>query len=169
MNEPPAPADPVRSCAPTAEVIPVHGAIHTWIEPWYGAYAILGALASGLAAISIPLVVTGGGGSAVQIGAAITAQNLGALSAPFWGMLADRTRAYRTLFFLGFVSIGLGFLGFTALHGLGAWFASAFLIGLGTGASNTIASLFVVEFRPRAEWGPPHFPRGPVRRRTVAA
>ncbi|HEY1857605.1 MFS transporter [Acidocella sp.] len=127
--------------------------MNRWIEPWYVAYAILGALASGLAVILIPLVVTGGGGGSTVIGTAIAAQNVGALTAPFWGGVADKSKAYRRIFFGGFLLIGLGFLAFTLLHGAGAWFAGAFLIGLGTAASNTVASLFVVEFTPPAEWG----------------
>jgi MFS family permease len=141
--------------APLAEheVIATRGNVHRWIEPWYGAYAILGALASGLAVISIPLIITAGGGSATVIGSTIAAQNIGALFAPFWGTVADRTRAYRTVFFLGFILIALGFAGLSGLRGLGAWTSFAFLIGFGTGASNTVASLFVVEFAPKAEWG----------------
>jgi len=135
------------------EVIATRGNIHRWIEPWYGAYAILGALASGLAVISIPLVITAGGGSATGIGCTIAAQNIGALFAPFWGAVADRTRAYRMVFFLGFILIALGFAGLSSLRGLDAWTGCAFLIGFGTGASNTVASLFVVEFAPKAEWG----------------
>jgi MFS family permease len=137
---------------PDREVIATHGNIPRWIEPWYGAYAILGALASGLAVISIPLVVTTSGGSATEIGTTIAAQNIGALFAPFWGTVADRTRAYRVVFFLGFILIGLGFLGLSVLHGLSAWVACAFLLGFGTGASNTVATLFVVEFTPKEEW-----------------
>lgn len=135
------------------EVIATRDNVHRWIEPWYGAYAILGALASGLAVISIPLVITAGGGSATVIGSTIAAQNIGALFAPFWGTVADRTRAYRAVFFLGFILIAFGFAGLSGLRGLGAWTACAFLIGFGTGASNTVASLFVVEFAPKAEWG----------------
>jgi hypothetical protein len=82
---------------PDREVIAVRGNVNTWIEPWYGAYAILGALTSGLAIISVPLVVTNGGGTALQIGTAIAVQNLGALFAPLWGTVADRTRAYRAV------------------------------------------------------------------------
>lgn len=137
---------------PDREVIAVHGSISDWIEPWYGAYAILGALASGLAGISIPLIVIGGGGNPLQAGAAIAVQNIGALFAPLWGTVADRRRAYRTVFFTGFILIGTSFLGFTVLDGLPAWLVCAFLLGFGTGASNTIASLFVVEFTPKDEW-----------------
>ena len=83
-----------------------------WIEPWYVAYAILGALASGSAVILIPLAVIGRGGSATQVGAAIAALNVGALFAPFWGWLSDRFKDYRPIFFGGFLLIGAGFLSF---------------------------------------------------------
>ena len=147
-------AAPETTPAPDREVIATDGNIKRWIEPWYGAYAILGALASGLAVIAIPLVVTGGGGGATEIGTAIAAQNIGALFAPVWGSVADKFKSHRIIFFLGFILIGLGFLDLSALHGLAAWSAGAFLIGFGTGASNTVACLFVVEFTPQAEWGP---------------
>ena len=134
------------------QVIATQGPVHHWIEPWYLAYAILGALASGLAAILIPLVVTKSGGSSTQIGAAIAAQNVGALFAPIWGWAADRSLAYRAIFFSGFMLIAAGFLGLAVMHGLGTWLVSPFLIGFGTGASNTVACLFVVEFTPENEW-----------------
>ena len=137
---------------PERQVIATKGPVHHWIEPWYLAYAILGALASGLAAILIPLVVTNSGGSPTQLGAAIAAQNLGVLFAPIWGWAADRSLAYRAIFFTGFMLIGVGFLGFSVMHGIGAWLISAFLVGFGTGASNTVACLFVVEFTPESEW-----------------
>lgn len=145
------PAQPTPP-ARTAQVIPTRQ-VHRWIEPWYIAYAILGALASGFAVILIPLLVTTGGGSATEIGLAIAAQNLGALSAPFWGWISDRCKAYRSIFFGGFALIAAGFLGFALFRGSSAWLAGAFLIGFGTGASNTVASLFVVEFTPAEEWG----------------
>ncbi len=135
------------------QVIPTRGPVGRWIEPWYVAYAILGALASGIAAILIPLMVNTHGGSSTEIGSAIAAQNIGALAAPLWGSLADRSKAYRGIFFIGFMIIGLGFLAFTLFQGAEAWLAGAFLIGFGTAASNTVASLFVVEFTPAAEWG----------------
>ena len=80
------------------------------------------------------------------------ALNFGALFAPFWGWISDRSRAYRSVFFSGFLLIALGFLGFALMKGRGVWLAGSFLIGFGTGASNTVASLFVVEFTPAAEW-----------------
>ena len=140
------------STVPNRQVIPVQGPIQRWVEPWYLSYAVLGALASGLAVILIPLVVTSSGGTATHIGAAIAAQNVGALFAPLWGWIADRSRAYRGIFFGGFVLLAFGFLGFTLGHGMSAWLLSAFLVGFGTGASNTVACLFVVEFTAKSEW-----------------
>jgi hypothetical protein len=60
--------------------------------------------------------------------------------------------AYRAIFFSGFILIGAGFLGLSVMHGIDAWLTSAFLVGFGTGASNTVACLFVVEFTPESEW-----------------
>jgi hypothetical protein len=76
----------------------------------------------------------------------------GALFAPVWGNLADRTRAYRMFFFAAFIILAVGFIGFSILTGTAAWLLSAFLIGFGTGSSNTVATLFVVEFTAQAEW-----------------
>jgi MFS family permease len=137
---------------PSREIIAIPHEAHSWVEPWYGAYAILGALASGFAVIGIPLVITDAGARPATIGLVIAIQNLGVMLAPLWGSLADRTRAYRTVFFLGFILIGLGFLDFSLLHGIPAWLIGAFLLGLGIGASNTVAALFVVEFKPKDEW-----------------
>ena len=138
--------------APNLPVVPTR-AEHRWIEPWYAAYAILGALTSGAAGILIPVAVMANGGSAMEIGTAIAALNIGALFAPFWGWISDRSRAYRSVFFGGFLLVALGFLAFAFIKGPGVWLAGSFLIGFGTGASNTVASLFIVEFTPAAEWG----------------
>src|ERR1700684_3236048 len=153
----PLPEDRLAFSAP----VPIHHAtavipnrhLDRWIEPWYVAYAILRALASGPAVILIPLAGIARGGSATQIGATIAAQNVGALFAPFWGWLSDRFKDYRPIFFGGFLLIGAGFLGFALTENASIGLLSAFLIGFGTGASNTVACLFVVEFTPASEWG----------------
>jgi MFS family permease len=84
---------------------------------------------------------------------AIAAQNVGALFAPFWGWVSDRFKDYRPIFFGGFLLIGAGFLSFALIKNPSVWPVGAFLIGFGTGASNIVASLFVVEFTPATEWG----------------
>jgi DHA1 family tetracycline resistance protein-like MFS transporter len=147
----PAFSTPVPPHHSTAVIPSLH--LGRWIEPWYVAYAILGALASGSAVILIPLSVIGRGGSATQVGAAIAALNVGALFAPFWGWLSDRFKDYRPIFFGGFLLIGAGFLSFALIGTASICLVGAFLIGFGTGASNTVACLFVVEFTPASEWG----------------
>jgi MFS transporter, DHA1 family, tetracycline resistance protein len=132
-------------------VIPT-GNVLRWIEPWYVAYAILGALASGAAVILIPLMVVENGGTAIQIGMAIAAQNCGAFSAPLWGWICDRSKAYRFVFFGGFLLIAAGFISFALINRRSVWIVGSFLIGFGTAASNTVASLFIVEFTPEKEW-----------------
>ncbi len=139
------------AAAARAAVIPFRE-VRRWIQPWYVAYAILGSLVSGAAIILIPVVIVDHGGSAIQIGAAVALLNFGMLFAPFWGWLADRFKDYRAIFFGGFLLIASGFALLAALHGPRAWFTSPFLIGLGAGASNTVAGLFVVEFTPEDEW-----------------
>lgn len=147
-------------CVPTAliqsaQVITVRD-FRRWIEPWYLAYAILGALVSGTAIILIPRVIASAdaatGETGVHIGLVVAAESFGELFAPFCGWLADISRFYRPIFFGGFLLISLGFLCFV-LHGsLTLWVAGALLIGFGTAASNTVASLFIVEFAPATEW-----------------
>lgn len=139
------------SIASSAPVIPT-AEPHRWIAPWFGAYAILGASASGLAPLLVPLEISRSGGSASLIGLSVAVQNLGALTAPAWGALADHAKAYRPVFFSGFLLIAAGFALFTGLQGAGVWIGASFLVGLGSAASNTVASLFIVEFNPRAEW-----------------
>jgi DHA1 family tetracycline resistance protein-like MFS transporter len=134
------------------QVIPTGNNVLHWIEPWYVAYAILGALASGAAVILIPLMVVERGGTAIQIGMAIAAQNCGAFSAPLWGWISDKSKAYRLVFFGGFLLIAAGFIGFALINSRIVWIVGSFFIGFGTAASNTVASLFVVEFTPAKEW-----------------
>jgi hypothetical protein len=64
------------------------------------------------------------------------------------GWVADRSLAYRTIFFSGFILIAAGFLGLAIVHGFGAWLVRHFWSASAPGASNTVACLFVVEFTP---------------------
>ena len=130
----------------------LHAIAHGQIAPWYGAYALLGALASGFVPILAPLVMDARGASATLIGAVMATLNLGLLSCPVWGSLADGRRAYRLVFSIGFVLLGLAIGAFTLNGGPAVELGLGFIMGLGSGASNTMANLFVVEFYPRSEW-----------------
>jgi MFS family permease len=56
----------------------------------------LGISVAGIVPIILPLTVHGAGGAA-QTGVVIAALNLGGLTAPVWGGLADRYRLHRCL------------------------------------------------------------------------
>jgi MFS family permease len=82
----------------------------------------------------------------------MAALNVGVLSAPLWGRLADRYRGHRPLFFLGMILVVLSLAGFAFRGQLGYRLLLALIQGLGIGGVNTMASLFVVEFEPKQEW-----------------
>jgi len=122
-----------------------------WVEPWYMAYALLGATGAGLTPILLPLSVSRTG-RATHIGLVMAAVSLGGLTAPIWGGLADRYRLHRWLLAGGLLVTagGLAMFPFTAQPGV--WFALALLQGIGAAAAATVANLFVVEAHPKGEW-----------------
>jgi MFS family permease len=119
--------------------------------PWYWSYALFGASAAGLSPILLPVLLAAGDGAG-QVGLVMAALNVGVLSAPLWGTIADRYRAHRPLFFLGMFLVTLSLAGFTFRGHLGYRLVLALIQGLGIGGVNTMASLFVVEFEPKQEW-----------------
>src|SRR6266511_3636699 len=122
-----------------------------WVEPWYLAYALLGASAAGIVPILLPLAVHRSRGAA-YVGWVIAANNLGGLTAPLWGILADRYRLHRCLVVGGGVIAAAGLAAFPLTPTPSAWPALALLQGIGTTAAATIANLFVVEAHPQKEW-----------------
>jgi DHA1 family tetracycline resistance protein-like MFS transporter len=122
-----------------------------WVEPWYLAYALLGVTAGGLIPILLPLAVSRVG-SAVHIGLVMAAVNLGGLSAPLWGGLADKYRLHRGLLAGGLLVATIALAVFPFTTALVAWLGLALLQGAGTASAATVANLFVVEAHPRTEW-----------------
>ena len=125
-----------------------------WISPWYNAYALLGAVSSGLVPVLLPLMIVAASHRIAWVGYIMGGFNLGLLSSPLWGVLADKRRLHRSIFFAGLalVLIALGVLPW--LNGLVPWFLAALLGGAGTAAATTMATLFIVEFTPRTDWEP---------------
>ena len=123
----------------------------TWVEPWYLAYALLGAAVAGLIPILLPLAASRAGNAAF-LGLVMAAFNLGGLSAPLWGELADRFRLHRWLLVGGLAATALGLAAFPAVASQSVWVGLALLQGVGAAAAGTVANLFVVEAHPRAEW-----------------
>jgi DHA1 family tetracycline resistance protein-like MFS transporter len=122
-----------------------------WVEPWYLAYALLGATAAGVAPILLPLAVSRTG-SAAHIGLVMAAVSLGGLTAPLWGGLADRYRLHRWLLVGGLLVTAGGLAVFPLSARPTVWLGLALLQGMGAAAAATVANLFVVEAHPKPEW-----------------
>jgi MFS family permease len=122
-----------------------------WVEPWYLAYALLGAAAAGLVPILLPLAVSQAG-SASSAGLVMAAFSLGGLTAPVWGGLADRYRLHRWLLAGGLLVAGIGLAAFAFATSLAAWVGLALALSIGVAGAATVANLFVVEAHPQSEW-----------------
>ncbi len=122
-----------------------------WVEPWYLAYALLGITAAGLIPILLPLSVSRTGG-AIHVGLVMAAFNLGGLTAPLWGRLADRNHLHRWLLCGGLLATTIGLAAFPLAENQVARSGLAFLQGIGATGSATVANLFIVEAHPQPEW-----------------
>ncbi len=120
-------------------------------ELWYTGYAFQAAVVFGTGGILMPIVVNNAG-NAAKAGTVIAFFYIGQMLAPLIGNITDRLGVYRTSYLAGYVllGLGLGLFPFTSL--VWFWMALAFLQGVGSGATNTVAAMFIVEFRPKAEW-----------------
>lgn len=119
---------------------------------WHVSYAIFGFLVPGLASILLPLLVVDAGHRPFRVGSIVAAQNWGVLLAPVWGWYTDRFQTYRTTLVIGLLCLGSGFATFGMARSLPALFGASFVIGLGTGACNTVASLLIMDSNPVEEW-----------------
>ncbi len=124
-----------------------------WVSSWFTAYALVGAVSSGLIPILLPLMMVRLLPDELSaVGYVIGAFDLGALSSPLWGNLADAKKIYRLVFcgglFLELVSMAV----FPLAANLGIWLLLALLMGAGSAAVSTCATLLVVDFYPPAQW-----------------
>jgi MFS family permease len=123
-----------------------------YIRPWYLAYLLLGMVTAGLLPVLLPLTVEALSHRLSTVAYVMGAYNVGLLTSPLWGMLAERSKAYRNLFLGSFLLTGAGIVGMLLLRELPGWLVSAFALGAGSGGAATLATLFIVDFTPRAEW-----------------
>lgn len=121
-----------------------------FFETWYGSYEILGAIASGLIPILLPLW-TQQHSSAANVGIVMALFGLGQLSAPLWGEIADMLKLNKILFLMGLFIIGLSILGitFSPIHMILG--ILSLMAGLGFSLTNTLANLWIVERFPYIE------------------
>lgn len=122
-------------------------------EKWYLGYAFQGLSVLGVAPILIPLIVGRLGGDAAA-GMVVAAFYLGQLTAPIWGRLADKTGRHHLFYSLGYALLAVGMVAFALVKGTNFWLALAFVQGAGSAATNTVAAMFIVEYKPQQEWDP---------------
>jgi MFS family permease len=125
-----------------------------YVRVWYVAYLLLGIITAGMIPVLLPLMMVSVSGRLSAVAYVMGAYNLGLLSSPLWGMLAERRKLYRTLFFAGFLIVGVATGLMPMLKGIWLWMPAAFSIGVGSAGVATVASLFIVDFAPSAEWEP---------------
>ncbi len=125
-----------------------------YIRPWYLAYLLLGMVTAGLLPVLLPLTIEALSHSLATVAYVLGAYNFGLLTSPLWGVAAEHSKAYRTLFHATFALTGAGLAALLQLRATPAWLISAFVIGAGSGGAATLATLFVVDFAPRTEWEP---------------
>lgn len=122
-----------------------------YTEFWYSGYAFQGAVVFGTGAILMPIVVNHAG-DAAKAGTVIGFFYIGQLLAPLMGAITDRTGWHRPFYLSGYVLLAIGLALFPFTNLLWFWMALAFLQGLGSATSNTVAAMFIVEYKPKPEW-----------------
>ena len=132
--------------------ISILSAPRRWISIWFFAYALQGAVSSGFIPILTPLMIVALTHHLSWVAYVMGAFNLGLLTSPLWGGLADKKHLHRLLFFGGFIVLIGALAALPFLRGLLIWCLLIFLAGAGTSAVATVATLFVVEFAPKTEW-----------------
>ena len=123
-----------------------------YIRPWYLAYLFLGIVTAGILPVLLPLTVAAQSHRLSTVAYVIGAYNFGLLTSPLWGVLAERSNAYRTLFHGSFLLTAAGIVGMLLLRDLPSWLVSAFASGAGSGGAATLATFFIVDFAVKSEW-----------------
>ena len=120
-------------------------------EFWYSGYTFQGAVVFGTGAILMPIMVNNAG-DAAKAGTVIGLFYIGQMLAPLMGAITDRTGWHRTFYLSGYVLLAIGLVLFPFTQLVWFWMALAFIQGVGSGTSNTVAAMFIVEYKPKPEW-----------------
>ena len=123
------------------------------LETWFIAFLMFGFAVPGLSAILLPLVVIDAGHRPFRVGAVVAFQNWGIVLSPLWGWAGDRFAARRAIFLGALATLSTALLGLAFGRSLSSLLACGFLLGVGTGACNTLAVLLVIKTTSPHEWG----------------
>lgn len=123
-----------------------------YLSPWYFAYLILGLVNAGLVPFLVPLALAKAGHGLQTVAYVMGAYYAGLLPAPLLGLLAERQRLFRPVFFTGLALLALDLAILPAASRLVGWMLLLGSAGFGVGAVSTLAPLFVVDFSPKPEW-----------------
>lgn len=118
---------------------------------WYAGYALQGLVVFGTGGILMPIIV-GQDRNAAVAGTVMAMFYVGQLAAPLAGALADRTGRHRLIFLSGFGLLALGLAVFPFTGRVWFWMILAVFQGIGSGSSNTLSAMFIVEHHPKSEW-----------------
>ena len=118
------------------------------------ASASMGLIASGLLPVLLPLLVRQVSHRLDFVAYVTGAYNLGLLTAPLLGALAERSQAYRILFLGGLVGLGVATAGLPLVSDLAPWLLLGIAVGVGTAAVTVVGNLLIVDFVPPVEWEP---------------
>lgn len=125
-----------------------------YTRPWYFAYLLLGIVTAGMVPVLLPLMMMAVSHKLASVAYVMGVYDLGLLTSPLWGVLAERRKLYRTLFFAGFLLSIVAVAVFPFMRSLSGWMIAAFVLGAGSSGAATIASLLIVDFEPSNEWEP---------------
>jgi MFS family permease len=125
-----------------------------YARPWYFAYLLSGLVASGMVPILLPLMMASVSHDLSSVAYVMGAYDFGLLSSPLWGIMAERNKQYRALFFTGFLLSALAIGAFPFIRSISEWMPLAFAMGVGFSGASTVSSLLIVDFEPSNEWEP---------------
>lgn len=125
-----------------------------YTRPWYFAYLLLGIVTAGMVPVLLPLMMMAVSHELSSVAYVMGVYDLGLLTSPLWGILAERRKLYRTLFFAGFLFSLVAVAAFPLMRALTGWMIAAFVLGAGSSGAATVASLLIVDFEPPNEWEP---------------
>lgn len=118
---------------------------------WYTGFAAQGGVGLGIAPIFLPLIV-GHYEGASEAGIIVAMFYFAQMLSPVFGWLADNFNWHRKIYVASYFLVGIGIGFFPLIQDMSFWFIMSFLLGLGIGAANTVAEMFIVEFQPKREW-----------------